>query len=87
MSLGFLTPKSRLTGTEYVREWKSAVRRGNTNLKSAVPTSGTQSHSIGANTKAAHTVLVTREDTDTLTFERVPHIARPVVIAAKQHAA
>ena len=58
-----------------------------TNLKSAVPTSSTKSHAIGADAKAAHTVLMAREDTNTFALEGVPHIARPIIIPAEQRAA
>ena len=52
--------------------------------QSAIPTACAEGHTIRANSQATNTVLVTGQDTDTLSFERIPNVARPVVVSTKQ---
>jgi hypothetical protein len=53
----------------------------------AVPAASAEGHAVRADAEAADAVLVAGEDADTLTTERVPDIARPVVVPAEQNAA
>jgi len=53
--------------------------------QSAIPTACAEGHTIRANAQAADTVLMASQDTDTLSFERIPNVARPVVVSTKQN--
>ena len=55
--------------------------------KCAVPGSGAKCHAIGTDAKAADTVLVAGKNTNTLALERIPDIASPVVVTAKEDTA
>jgi hypothetical protein len=54
--------------------------------QSTIPAACAESHTIRADTQAANTVFVASQDTDALSFERVPNIARPIVVSTKQDA-
>ena len=54
--------------------------------QSAIPTACAEGHTIRANAQAADTVFVASQDTDTLSLERIPNIARPIIISTKQDA-
>lgn len=54
-----------------------------TDLERAVPASRAERHAVGANAQATHTILVPCENTDTLAFQRVPHVARPIIVTTK----
>jgi hypothetical protein len=53
-------------------------------LESTVPTSRAESHSIHTHTQAADAIFVSREDTDTLALQCVPHVASPVIVTAEE---
>jgi hypothetical protein len=55
-----------------------------TNPECTIPTSRTKSHAISAHAQAAHSVLVSSQHTHPLAFQRVPNVARPIIIAAKK---
>ena len=52
--------------------------------QSAIPTACTEGHTIGADTQAADAVFVASQDTDALSLERIPNIARPIIVSTKQ---
>jgi hypothetical protein len=52
----------------------------------AIPATSTKSHAVRAHAKATNPVLVTCKNTDSLSFQRVPDIAGPIIIATKQNA-
>jgi len=53
--------------------------------QSTIPTACTESHTVRADTQAADTVFVTSQDTDTLSLESIPNVARPIIVSAKQN--
>jgi len=54
--------------------------------QSTIPTARTEGHTIGADTQAADAVFVASQDTDALSLERIPNIARPIIVSTKQDA-
>lgn len=58
-----------------------------TNLKSAIPRSRAECHTVCADAQATHAVFVSSQYTDALSLQRVPDIAGPVIITAKKDAA
>ena len=52
-------------------------------LQRAIPRARAQRHAVCADAEARDTVLVAGENTDTFALERVPDIARPVIIATE----
>jgi hypothetical protein len=53
----------------------------------AVPAASAEGHAVGADAEAADAVLVAGEDADALATERVPDVARPVIVPAEEDAA
>ena len=53
--------------------------------QSTIPTACAESHTIRADTQAADTVFVTSQDTDALSLKRIPNVARPIIVSAKQN--
>ena len=53
--------------------------------KGAVPATGTQCHAIRTDPQAADAVLVTGQDSNTFTLERIPDIASPVIVSTKEN--
>lgn len=51
-----------------------------------IPTSRAKGHTIRADTQAADTVFVASEHPYTFSLERIPNIARPVVVSTEQNA-
>jgi len=56
-------------------------------LECAVPTTRAKGHTIDAHPKTTDSVFVPGEHTDTLAFQGVPDVARPVVITTEEDAA
>ena len=54
--------------------------------KGAVPATGTECHAIRTDPQAADAVLMTRQNPNTLTLERIPDIASPIIVSAKENA-
>lgn len=52
----------------------------------AIPATSAKSHAVRAHAKATNPVLVTCKNTDTLSFQRVPDIAGPIIVATKEDA-
>lgn len=57
-----------------------------THPQSAVPRARAERHAVRRHAEAADTVFVTGQDTHALALERVPDVARPVVVTAEQDA-
>lgn len=55
-----------------------------THSQSTVPAARAEGHTVRADTQAADAVFVAGQDTYTLSFQRIPNVARPVVVSTKQ---
>ena len=73
-------PKPRDVMSMTILEFRG---KNKTNSECAVPATSTKSHAIDAYAKATDSVLVASQNTDTLSFQCIPHIAGPIVITAK----
>ena len=51
----------------------------------AVPTAGTEGHAIRTDSQAADAILVTGQNSNTFTLERIPNIAGPVVVSSEEN--
>jgi len=56
-------------------------------LQRAVPATRAKRHTISADTETTDPVFMSGEHADALSFQGVPHVAGPVVVATKQNAA
>ena len=53
--------------------------------QSTIPTACAESHTIRADAQTADSVFVTSQDADALSLERIPNVARPIIIPTKQN--
>jgi len=56
-------------------------------LEQSVPTTRAKRHSIGTDTQAADSVLVTGQNTDPLSLQHVPNIAIVIVVSSEKQSA
>jgi len=52
--------------------------------QSTIPTACAEGHTIRANTQATDTVFMASQDTNALSFERIPNVARPIIVPTEQ---
>lgn len=54
-----------------------------TNFQCAIPTACAEGHTISTDSKTTDTVFMPSQNSNTLTLERIPNIASPIIISAK----